>query len=1013
MHPSRRFCSFIFQLRLVTIQGMQPSVGTISLGDGASRRNNDLPFARILIRTIIWACCVAASFPLAAASLTNGTVHPKNGNLSTVFKFSVTYRDTVLTNLPTAVHLILDESVTNVMSSAVPADLDPTDGKTYVWSGTLPMARHRFRFATAPASTGDLGRHVGPDVSDAPLLVRPFYFFLDCPADYLAEDFYLSRHCRFTWAGDLNGDGYADLAHTWYEAPIQGHTNEGAAIVYYGPDFARHDCLLHPRYPARQRFGYSVGGGADINGDGYGDLVVGTGEGSQSRLFVYYGRAAGAPVLAREIAGSGLEKASAITDVDQDGYGDLATIEIEGSGDIWSKTRLRVRYGPDLSRTSSSVFGVGGNEYLIGTLSVADRNGDGFPDFLIAGDLNITGTSGGSGATSHAQIRSADGPGLSTSVLYTEKMEPMQYYFRRGTVGIGDVTGDGKDDFACAAGILKVDWYTGPSLTGAGTVPFPGGTNFYCGGFFGAGDGTGSGRSSMVMFKSTSYNTKIDECGLYYCWGSAASPFSSQAFLSAPMAMDLPSDNSFWGLAHDTDGNGLDDFYIAPVGSSEAPLGGLASMTLGTVLVGSPCYPYPLSEGDLPARFRARMAGCTIDLGQLGSYPLAPNGSLEFVAGTADSDHRAPLIILADSFLVPDKPFGHVGSEPLVIRVGATGEDGSGYIYADGPNKGKGQLQMKLRVQIVQLGQTGESIWAADTMLAKVDLDPPLDLATGYGKLVCRGVMQGLLSKLSIPSTDASLAMVGYVEYVRPAETPFLMRVPARADFGGVCVGGNAPAQRIALCNLGETSLRLTGLTLPGAPFRITGAPTLPATVNPASALVLTAEYVPTSPGHHEATITVTSDDPSHPVTTILLSGTAIGAGEQDSDGDGMPDSFENRYSRPTNAKFSGLSTNRLDAHLDNDGDGSANLNEYLAGTDPTNEKSVFKLVSAQRLSANALQLSWLSVTGRTYSVCRSTNLASSYIPIQTGLLGNGTTNTFTDSAATGSPAHFYRVGVE
>ena len=157
----------------------------------------------------------------------------------------------------------------------------------------------------------------------------------------------------------------------------------------------------------------------------------------------------------------------------------------------------------------------------------------------------------------------------------------------------------------------------------------------------------------------------------------------------------------------------------------------------------------------------------------------------------------------------------------------------------------------------------------------------------------------------------------------------------------------------------------------------------------------------------------MTSDDPAHSTATVLLSGSGIAPGEEDTDGDGLPDSFETRYAKPTDAKFSGLSTNLLDGHLDNDRDGTSNLNEYFAGTDPTDAKSVFKIVSARQVSTTSLEVNWLSVTGRTYSVWRSTNLVSGYTAIQTGLAGNGTTNTFTDPTANGLHSYFYRVRVD
>jgi hypothetical protein len=226
-------------------------------------RNNSIGY-----RIVLLACGLMLAQSTWAAILTNGTVTPRNGNLSTLFHFHVTYLNTTSTNLPQSVRLILDESITNQMSAADANDLDPRDGKTYVWSGTLTKARHRYRFATLPAADGDIARRYGPDVTDASLLVRQFYFFLDCPADYLADDFYVWRDSRFVAAGDLDGDGYADLVHSWFGATIQGNKNEGAVMIYYGPDYLRHECLLHPRYPARENFGRTVAAGGDINGDG-------------------------------------------------------------------------------------------------------------------------------------------------------------------------------------------------------------------------------------------------------------------------------------------------------------------------------------------------------------------------------------------------------------------------------------------------------------------------------------------------------------------------------------------------------------------------------------------------------------------------------------------------------------------------------------------------------------------------------------------------------------------------
>jgi hypothetical protein len=74
-----------------------------------------------------------------------------------------------------------------------------------------------------------------------------------------------------------------------------------------------------------------------------------------------------------------------------------------------------------------------------------------------------------------------------------------------------------------------------------------------------------------------------------------------------------------------------------------------------------------------------------------------------------------------------------------------------------------------------------------------------------------------------------------------------------------------------------------------------------------------------------------------------------------DTNADGLPDSWAAAY---------GLSG----ANADPDGDGESNLAEYMAGTNPTNSASVFRIISATR-SGNACDLSWSSVGGVRYRV--------------------------------------------
>src|SRR5262245_1217833 len=136
-------------------------------------------------------------------------------------------------------------------------------------------------------------------------------------------------------AGDVNGDGYDDVivgAATFEN----GEPNEGAAFVYLGSasGLMTTPSWTAEGNQAGARFGYPVAGAGDVNGDGFDDVIVGAqqydnGETDEGGAFVFMGSSTGlssSPIWVTEgnqaDAWYGHWVASA-GDVNGDSYGDV------------------------------------------------------------------------------------------------------------------------------------------------------------------------------------------------------------------------------------------------------------------------------------------------------------------------------------------------------------------------------------------------------------------------------------------------------------------------------------------------------------------------------------------------------------------------------------------------------------------------------------------------------------------------------------------------------------------
>jgi hypothetical protein len=261
-----------------------------------------------------------------------------------------------------------------------------------------------------------------------------------------------------TTAGDVDGDGLADvIVGSPYYA--NGESGEGQAAIFYG---TRIGSTLISRWFVESNltgayFGSAVGTAGDVNGDGFSDVVVGSpyysnGQSGEGRAQVFLG-AGEVPYPSAALSLNGGMSQSVLgwsvssADVNGDGYSDLIVGEpLYDTVSNADEGRVQVFFGgptgPDAVADFSATGGLAGANLGISVGSAGDVNGDGYED-VIAGAHQYAGHGrafiwfGGSSGLSTGYVQTLDGPAGS--------------YFGGSVAGAGDVNGDGYADVVVGA----------------------------------------------------------------------------------------------------------------------------------------------------------------------------------------------------------------------------------------------------------------------------------------------------------------------------------------------------------------------------------------------------------------------------------------------------------------------------------------------------------------------------------------------------------------------------------
>jgi hypothetical protein len=120
-----------------------------------------------------------------------------------------------------------------------------------------------------------------------------------------------------------------------------------------------------------------------------------------------------------------------------------------------------------------------------------------------------------------------------------------------------------------------------------------------------------------------------------------------------------------------------------------------------------------------------------------------------------------------------------------------------------------------------------------------------------------------------------------------------------------------------------------------------------------------------------------------------------------DNDADGMPDDWELAFFNEIDAPGGG-------PQEDFDGDGVSNLQEYSAGTDPTDPANSLRVVQLS-LTASTVEMRFHGVTGRQYQLEKATAVEGPWMSGGSIATGDGHWLTITDSNP-GKSSQFYRV---
>ena len=551
-------------------------------------------------------------------------------------------------------------------------------------------------------------------------------------------------------AGDVNGDGYADVvigARTF----ANGQTGEGQAVAYQGSatGLGSVPAWSNEGNQASAEFGGAVATAGDVNGDGYSDVVVGAklysnGQSFEGQAFAYHGAPTGlaiGPARALEMNQGGAELGTVVApagDVNGDGYSDVIVGAVfydngetnEGAAFVYYGSRTGIGSSPNWmaeGNQADSRFG----EFAAGA---GDVNGDGYADLIIGAH----GYDNGESSEGRVFVYHGSASGLATTAAWITEGNQMSAAWGHAVSSAGDVNGDGFADVIIGAPGFSNDTtqeggafvFLGSATGLAATPDWVGegnqGTSLYGFAVSTAGDVNADGYSDVIVGSPRFNNGEFRE-GKAFVYHGSANGLEDVAAWTAESNLATADFGIAVAAAGDLDGDGYADVVVGASGYSNGETGEGAAF----IYTGSPfgllVTPGWIFEGNQATALFARSVATAGDVngdgysdliigaGQYNSWngwAVVYHGGESGLGFAWDTTTNQPCLYGASVATAGDVN----GDGYADVIVGAwlydngQGSEGSAFLYAGNGGFGLDRRPMQLRTQsFAPIGVLGRS----------------------------------------------------------------------------------------------------------------------------------------------------------------------------------------------------------------------------------------------------------------------------------------------------------------